>query len=345
MDTFNPTKQHLREVILHYFLAKKNSPETHRCLVEVYGEQSPSMATIKRWFQRFKTGDFTTYAKEHGKPTEKLDDDELRKLLEEDPCQTQEELSVTLNVTQQCISKRLHKLGMIRKQCTWVPYELKERDIERRKTICEILLQRYERKGFLHRVVTGDEKWIYYDNPKRKSAWVMQGEAGPSIPKQNIHGSKTMLCVWWDQRGIICYELLEQGETMTGERYRTQLIHLKRELIEKRPESEKRHDKVLLLHDNARPHVHSSVKNYLNSINWEVLPHPPYSPDIAPTDFHLFRSMQSALSGERFMSRGDIEKWLDNWFASKDPEFFAHGIRLLPERWSKVIMSNGFYFE
>ncbi|KAG5313106.1 MOS1T transposase, partial [Pseudoatta argentina] len=47
-------------------------------------------------------------------------------------------------------------------------------------------------------------------------------------------------------------------------------------------------DKVILLHDNARPHVAKPVKTYLETLKWEVLPHPPYSPDIAPSDFHLF---------------------------------------------------------
>jgi [histone H3]-lysine36 N-dimethyltransferase SETMAR len=283
-----PTKQHLREVILHYFLAKKSAAETHRHLEEVYGEQCPSISNCKKWFRRFKTGDFDTDDNEHGKPPKKFDDEELIQLIEEDPCQTQEELSAALNTSQQCISKRLEKLGMIRKQCTWIPYELKERDMERRKTICEMLLQRHERKGFLHRVVTGDEKWIHYENPKRKYAWVWPGEAVPSTSKPNIHRSKTMLSVWWDQRGIIYFELLESNEKITGESYRKQLIRLKRALIDKRPEWENRHNKLILLHDNARPHVHSSVVHYLKSTNWEVLPHPPYSPDIAPSFFFFF---------------------------------------------------------
>ncbi|KAG5315239.1 MOS1T transposase, partial [Pseudoatta argentina] len=48
------------------------------------------------------------------------------------------------------------------------------------------------------------------------------------------------------------------------------------------------HDKVILLHDDARPHVAKPVKTYLETLKWEVLPHPLYSPDIAPSDFHLF---------------------------------------------------------
>ncbi|KAG5327314.1 MOS1T transposase, partial [Pseudoatta argentina] len=72
------------------------------------------------------------------------------------------------------------------------------------------------------------------------------------------------------------------------DRYRLQLMRLSRALKEKRPLYAQRHDKVILLHDNARPHVAKPVKTYLETLKWEVLPHPPYSPDIAPSDFHLF---------------------------------------------------------
>jgi len=59
-------------------------------------------------------------------------------------------------------------MGMIQKQGNWVPYELKPRDVERRFFICEQLIQKQQRKDFLHWIVTGDEKWIFYDNSKKK---------------------------------------------------------------------------------------------------------------------------------------------------------------------------------
>ena len=72
-----------------------------------------------------------------------------------------------------------------------------------------------------------------------------------------------MLCIWWDQKGVLYYKLLKPGETINGERYRTQLIRLKRVIAEKRSEYETRHEAIISHHDNARPHVAIPVKNYL----------------------------------------------------------------------------------
>ena len=80
--------------------------------------------------------------------------------MNEDSCQTQKELAFTLGMTQQTISYRLKSLGMIQKQGNWIPYESKPRNVERRFFTCEMLLVRHKRKGFLHRIVNDDEKWI-----------------------------------------------------------------------------------------------------------------------------------------------------------------------------------------
>ena len=76
----------------------------------------------------------------------------------------------------------------------------------------EMLLQRHKKKSFLHRIVTGDEKWIHYDNTKRKKSYVKPGQ--PSTAKPNIHGAKVMLCIWLGQKGVLYYELLKPGETV-----------------------------------------------------------------------------------------------------------------------------------
>ncbi|GBP48713.1 Mariner Mos1 transposase [Eumeta japonica] len=89
-------------------------------------------------------------------------------------------------------------------------------------------------------------------------------------------------------------------------------MRLSRALKEKRPQYYSRHDKITLLYDNVRPHVAIPVKNYLKTLDREVLPYPPYSPDIAPSEYRLFRSMAHALSEQRFSSYEDTKNWVDS---------------------------------
>ena len=68
-----------------------------------------------------------------------------------------------------------------------------------------------------------------------------------------------MLSIWWDQEGVIFYELLKPSETITADRYRQQMIKLDRAVKDKRPQYDGRHDKVILQHDNALSHVAKTV--------------------------------------------------------------------------------------
>ena len=95
------------------------------------------------------------------------------------------------------------------------------------------------------------------------------------------------LYIWWNQLEVVYYELPQPNETITAERYQQQLMQLSRALKFKRPQYAKRHDKVIFQHDNARPHVAKVVKETLEALNWDVLPHPPYSPDIAPSEHSI----------------------------------------------------------
>ena len=83
----------------------------------------------------------------------------------------------------------------------------------------EMLLERHKKKSFLHRIVTGNEKWIHYENSKGKISHVKPGQPAKSTAKPNIHGEKVMLCIWWDQKGVLYYVLLKPGECINGERY------------------------------------------------------------------------------------------------------------------------------
>ena len=93
MSNFVPEKVFLRGVLLHYFNMKKIAAESHRILVEVYGEHDLAERTCQKWCARFKSGDFGFEDEERpGKP-KKFEDEELGAFLDEDCCQTQEKLA------------------------------------------------------------------------------------------------------------------------------------------------------------------------------------------------------------------------------------------------------------
>jgi len=61
-------------------------------------------------------------------------------------------------------------------------------------------------------------------------------------------------------------------------------------------------------------------------LDWDILPHPPYSPDFAPSDYHMFRSLQNSLNGRRFTFEEDIKRHLQQFFDKKDKKFYERGI-------------------
>ena len=86
---------------------------------------------------------------------------------------------------------------------------------------------------------------------------------------------------------------------------------------EKRPELTNRKG-VVFHHDNARPHTFLITRQKLLELDWDVLPHPSYSPDLASSDYFLFRSLQNSLNGKNFNNDDDIKSYLIQFFANKN---------------------------
>ena len=201
MSCFVPTNYDLRTALVFCYHLKKTAAESHRMLVEAYGEHALGKTQCFEWFKKFKRGNFYVRNEDRGKPLKKFED--------------------------------------------------------------------------------------------------------------------------WDQKGVIYYELLKPGETVNTNRYQQQMIDLNRALQEKPPDYRRRQHKVF---------------------SWEILAHAAYSPDLDPSDYHLFASLGHALAEQRFTSYKNVREWLDNWFDLKDEQFYWRGIYHLLERWEKCVNSNGDYF-
>ena len=77
---------------------------------------------------------------------------------------------------------------------------------------------------------TGDEKWVLHVNRKRRSQWLDKSEAAKPTPKPDLHAKKVMLCVWWNFKGILHFELLPNNQTITSGVYSTKWDRLNKAL-------------------------------------------------------------------------------------------------------------------
>lgn len=335
-------KEEIRYILKFYFKKGKNASHAAKKICEVYGEGAVSDRTAREWFARFRSGNFDVKdAPRSGRPiVENID--EIMQKVEQDRHISSVCIAKELNIHHQTVLNHLQKAGYKKKLDVWVPHELTQKNLMDRISICETLLKRNELEPFLKRLITGDEKWVTYENVVRKRSWSKPGEAAQTVAKPGLTPNKVMLSVWWDWKGIVHHELLPPKKTIDFKFYCEQLDRLKQAIAVKRPELVNRKG-VVFHHDNAKPHAAIATQEKLRSFGWEVLMHPPYSPDLAPSDYHLFRSLQNSLNGVKLDSREACENHLSQFFAQKPRKFYTDGIMVLPEKWRKIIDQNGAY--
>ena len=104
--------------------------------------------------------------------------------------------------------------------------------------------------------------------------------------------------------------------------------------------------KILLQHDNAKPHTSRKTKEKISKLDGiKLMPHPAYSPDLAPSDYHTFRSIATFFKGKQFADVGDVENGCHDFFSSKPKTWYRHDIEDLARRWLLTIENNGMYLE
>ena len=181
---------------------------------------------------------------------------------------------------------------------------------------------------FLRRFITVDETWIHHYQPETKEQskqWVEAGERPPKKAKVIPSAGKVMATVFWDSQGVILIDFLEKGKSITGEYYASLLSNLVQEIKEKRPHLAKK--KPLFLQDNAPAHKSAVATAKLFELRSENLQHPPYSPDLAPSDIFLFPNMEKWLSGKKFSSNDEVITETKEYFAGLEKMYYTEGIK------------------
>lgn len=325
--------------MLYDFKQGKTAAESHRILCKVFGDDVLVLRQCHRWFQRFRDGDESLEDEKHQRRPQVVDNEALKEAVKLDPCQTTRELAEKFGCTHGTIENHLHAIGKVNRSGKWVPHELSNNNKTTRVTYAGILLRKVKNSGFLDSIVTSDEKWIRYNNTTRKRQWLDVGEQPKPTAKPDIHGKKNMLCVWWNSKGLVYFEVLDAGRTVNSELYAEQLSRVDKALCRQGVDT----SKTKFLNDNARPHIAKITQQKIEELGWTVLPHPPYSPDLAPSDYHLFRSMQHSLAEKKFKNNDEVKVWVSQFFESQPEDFYRKGIHSLRQRWQRVIDNNGEY--
>ena len=168
--------EHFCHYLLFYFRKGKNGVQTRKKLCAVHGKDVSSEHQYQNWFSKFRSGYFDLEDAPRSGRSINADDDKIKALVDADHHITTRKIAEQLKWSDLTVHDHLKHPGLDSKLDTWVPHKLKEIDLVRRITISDSLLKRVENEPFFKRIVTGDEKWIVYNNVKRKRALSRQDE-------------------------------------------------------------------------------------------------------------------------------------------------------------------------
>ena len=149
-----------------------------------------------------------------------------------------------------------------------------------------------------------------------------------------------MASVFCDAHGVIFIANLEKARTIIGVYYAALLDRLVDEIRKKLPHLKK---KNMLFHDDNAPSYTSNIaqeKKY--ELCFESLPHPPFFPDLAPSDYYLFPNLERWLRGRRFESKFEEVEWeIGGYFEGFDKSCNLEGTKKLKDHWTCCIELKG----
>ena len=171
---------------------------------------------------------------------------------------------------------------------------------------------------------------------KKSHQWVGPGSPRPKKFKTQPSAGKVMATVFWDAKGVIMLDFLPKRSTITGVYYANLFSWERRGKLSKG---------VLLQHDNAKAHTCKVAMDAVERNGYKLIPHPAYSPALAPSDFFLFPNLKKDIRGLHFRSDEELVTAVEEWVNGKDPDFFSSGLMVLEHCWSKCIILEGNYID
>jgi len=182
------------------------------------------------------------------------------------------------------------------------------------------LLELFKKEGedFLKKIITGDGNCgHHYDPENKRQSMQYRHTESPQPKKFKIQASagRVMLTVFWNSEHVVLADFLEKETTINSHHYMETLTTLKRRIKWIGIRNEK------LLQQNARPHTSAATRDEIQRLEFSVLPHSPYSPDLFPSDFHLFPKLKEHLKGQCFSCNEKVKSAVRKWFQKQNTNF------------------------
>ncbi len=305
-----------------------------------HGNLALSLSSIYRWMKKFRAGqDSCKDGKRSRRPT-KLTPQKVQQitlLLNGDRTLSVRRLSTLTNLGMATVHKALCTVMKLTKRpSTWIPHDLTADQCRRRVETCRRLLRiKAGQRNLLENIVTGDESWMLAYDPETKQAsaqWLNTGARRDPKPRVELRTQKIMLVVFFDSEGVVHREFVRRGLGVGAVVYLGIMVRLCRAIRRKRPEMWRRRQ-WWLQHDGTPAHRAEPVVRYLLEHNTRILPHPGYSPDLAPADYWFFNRVKRHLRGRRFRDTDELCHAIDTVIAHVTPGEFAAAMQCLVPRW------------
>ena len=130
-------------------------------------------------------------------------------------------------------------------------------------------------------------------------------------------------------KALLCWDFLAKKSTYTYNLYYANLLNQLRTVI--REKHRGKLSKGILLH-NARVHTCKIALDAVEQNGYQLIPHPTYSPDLAPSDYFLFPNLKKDIHGRHFRSNEEVVAAVEEWVRDKDPGFFSSRLMALEHR-------------
>lgn len=344
-------KVHIRSYIKTRLLLGLTPIQIYDELTVAYGQDAVSYNTVAIWFRRFANGRESFEDDPRvGRPITVITQENIaavKDLVDDDPHISIEHIADMLDISHGSVDTILKQHLLLKKiSSKWVPHQLTQQQRQKRMDICIENLQKLEGGTWrLCDIITGDESWFYHRKIQSKQGskvWLSKGQHPPTEVRRQPFEEKTMFVIFFMTNGPLLIHQLPSGTSINALYYRDKCLKsLIQKLKKKRPLSTT--NGIKLHHDNARPHANNIVIDYLQEEKINLIPHPPYSPDLAPADFWLFNYLKRNL--DTYPDAKSLAKAITKVLSSTSIDEYQKTFQYWIQRMKLCIEHHGDYFE